>query len=74
MNAYHGYQSRNVEQGQFLSDHLSIIAHLSVDKPPLEKKECNYRKVNKINLDDMSQRLEEAFENFENDKSGSNGK
>ena len=58
---------RNAEQGQFLLDHLSIIAHLSVDKLPLEKKECNYRKVNKIDLDDMSHRLEEVFENFKND-------
>ena len=58
---------RNVEQGQFLSDYLSVIAHLSVDKLPLEKKECNYRKVNKIDLDDMSHHLEEEFENFEND-------
>ena len=58
---------RNVEQGQFLSDHLSIIAHLSVDNLPLEKKDCNYRKVNKIDLDDMSHHLEEVFENFEND-------
>ena len=58
---------KNVEQGQFLSDHLSIVAHLSVDKPPLKKKECNYRKINKIDLDDMSHHLEEAFESFEND-------
>ena len=57
---------KNVEQGQYLSDHLSIVAHLSVDKPPL-KKECNYRKINKIDLDDMSHHLEEAFESFEND-------
>ena len=54
---------KNVEQGQFLLDHLSIVAHLSVDKPPLKKKECHYRKVNKINLDDMSHHLEKAFEN-----------
>ena len=74
MNAYHRVSVRNVEQGHFLLDHLSIIAHLSVDKLPLEKKECSYRKVNKIDLDDMSHRLEEEFENFENWQSGSNGK
>ena len=38
-----------------------------MDKPPLKKKECNYRKINKIDLDDMSHHLEEAFESFEND-------
>ena len=58
---------KNVEQGQFLSDHLSIVAHLSVDKPPLKKKEYYYRKNNKIDLDDMSHCLEEAFGSFEND-------
>ena len=58
---------KNVERGQFLSDHLSVVAHLSVDKPPLKKKECNYRKINKIDLVDMSHHLEEAFESFEND-------
>ena len=58
---------KNVEQGQFLSDHLNVVAHLSVDKPPLKKKECNFRKINKIDLDDMSHCLEEAFESFEND-------
>ena len=58
---------KNVEHSQFLLDHLSIVAHLSVDKTPLKKKECNYRKINKIDLDDMSHCLEEAFESFEND-------
>ena len=28
--------------GLYLSDHISVVLHLFVDKPPLEVKECTY--------------------------------
>ena len=50
--------------GQYLSDHTSIISHLSIDKPPLEVKECTYWKLKGISTDEMSTRLNEVFANF----------
>ena len=51
--------------GQYLSDHSSVILHLSVDKPPLEVKECSYCKLKEIDTDEISAKLNKAFENFE---------
>ena len=30
--------------GLYLSDYISVVSHLSVDKPPLQVKECTYCK------------------------------
>ena len=40
--------------GQYLSDHTSVISHLSVDKPPLKVKECTYHKLKGIDTDEIS--------------------
>ena len=49
----------------YLSDHISVVSHLSVDRPPLEVKECTYWKLNVIDTDEISTRLKKAFANFE---------
>ena len=51
--------------GQYLSDHTSVISHLSVDKPPLEVKECTYHMLKGFDTDEISTKLNKAFENFE---------
>ena len=51
--------------GQYLSDHTSVISHLSVDKPPLEVKECTNLRLKEIDTDEISTKLNKAFENFE---------
>ena len=51
--------------GQYLSDHTSVISHLSVDKPPLEDKECTCCRLKGIDTDEISTKLNKAFENFE---------
>ena len=51
--------------GQHLSDHTSVISHLSVDKPPLEVKKCTYCRLKEIDTDEISTKLDHAFENFE---------
>ena len=50
---------------QYLSDHTSVISHLSIDKPPLEVKKCTYRRLKEIDMDEISTKLDHAFENFE---------
>ena len=50
--------------GLYLSDHISVVSHLSVDKPPLEVKKCTYHKLKGIDTDEISTRLNEAFTNF----------
>ena len=51
--------------GQYLSDHTSVISHLSIDKPPLEVKKCTYHRLKEIDTDEISTKLDHAFENFE---------
>ena len=51
--------------GQYLSDHTSVISHLSIDNPPLEVKKCTYHRLNEIDTDEVSTKLDHAFENFE---------
>ena len=48
----------------YLCDHISVVSHLSVDKPPLEVQECTYYKLKGIDIDKISTRLNEAFVNF----------
>ena len=47
--------------GQYLSDHTSLISHLSVDKPPLEVKECTYHSLKGVDTDEISTKLNKAF-------------
>ena len=51
--------------GQYLSDHTSVVSHLSIDKPPLEVKKCTYQKLKEIDTEEISTKLDHAFENFE---------
>ena len=51
--------------GQYLSDHTSVISHLSIDKPPLEVKKCTYHRLKEIDTDEICTKLDRAFENFE---------
>ena len=51
--------------GQYLTDHTSVISHLSIDKPPLEVKECTYCMLKEIDTDVISTKLNQDFENFE---------
>ena len=51
--------------GQYLSDHTSVVSHLSINKPPLEVKKCTYHRLKEIDLDEISTKLDYAFENFE---------
>ena len=51
--------------GQYLSDHTTVISHISVDKPPLEVKECTFHRYKAIDTDEISTKLNKAFENFE---------
>ena len=51
--------------GQYLSDHTSVISHLSIDNPPLEVKKCTYHRLKEIDTDEISTKLDHAFENFE---------
>ena len=50
--------------GLYFSDHISVVSHLTVDKPPLEVKECTFCKLKGIDTDEISTRLNEAFANF----------
>ena len=50
--------------GQYLSDHTSIISHLSIDEPLLEVKEGTYWKLKGLSTDEMSIGLNEVFTNF----------
>ena len=56
---------KDCSPGQYLSDHTSVVSHLSIDKPPLEVKKCTYRKLKEINTEEISTKLDHAFENFE---------
>ena len=49
---------------QYLSDHTSIVSHLSIDKPPLEVKDCTYHKLKGISIGEISTRLNKGFANF----------
>ena len=51
--------------GQYLSDHTSVISHLSIDKPPLEVKKCTYHRLQEIDTEVISTKVNQAFENFE---------
>ena len=51
--------------GQYLLDHTSVVSHLSIDKPPLEVKKCTYQKLKEIDTEEISTKLDHAFENFE---------
>ena len=49
---------------QYLSDHTSVISHLSIDELPLEVKKCTYRRLKEIDTDEISTKLDNACENF----------
>ena len=51
--------------GQYLSYHTSVVSHLSIDKTPLEVKKCTYWKLKEIDTEEISTKLDHAFENFE---------
>ena len=43
-----GITVNEVVPGSFLSDHTSILCDVNIDKPPLEVRECTYRKLKDI--------------------------
>ena len=49
----------------FLSDHLGIVSVLSIDKPPIESKECTYRKIKDINRPELTLELKKRLTDFE---------
>ena len=51
--------------GQYLSDHTSVIFHLSIDRPPLKVKKCTYHRLKEVDTEVISTKLNQAFENFE---------
>ena len=40
--------------GLYLSDHIGVVSHLTVDKSPLEVKECTFCKLKGIDVDEIS--------------------
>ena len=51
--------------GSFLSDHMVVVSALSIDKPPIESKECTYRKIKDINRSELLLELKKRLINFE---------
>ena len=49
----------------FLSDHSGIVSVLSIDKPPIESKECTYRKIKDINRSELLLELKKRLTHFE---------
>ena len=50
--------------GSFLNDHLCVASILSIDKPPIESKECTYRKIKDINRSELSLELQKRLIDF----------
>ena len=51
--------------GSFLGDHTCVVSILSIDKPPIESKECTYRKIKDINRSELSLELQKRLIDFE---------
>ena len=56
---------RHTEPGSFLSDHMCVVSTLSIDKPPIESKECTYRKIKDLNRSELSLALQKRLRDFE---------
>ena len=51
--------------GSFLSDHTCVVSALTIDKPPIESKECTYRKIKDINRFELLLELQKWLIDFE---------
>ena len=51
--------------GSFLSDHTCVVSARTIDKPPIESKECTYRKIKDINRFELSLEQQKRLIDFE---------
>ena len=56
---------QHTKPGSFLSDHTCVVSTLSIDKPPIESKECTYRKIKDLNRSELLVELQKWLSDFE---------
>ena len=52
---------QHTKPGSFLSDHMCVVSTLSIDKPPIESKECTYRKIKDLNRSELLLELQSGL-------------